>query len=323
MSEKASQLRIGIFVVVGVAILLGALFLFGIRSAFQPVDMFETYTTGDVEGLTVGSIVELRGVEVGKVTEIGFSWNLYDALQPACVVVRCSVRQHIVPAEWRKTNFETEVRKVVDNGLRAVVQMQGITGSSIVSLQTLDPAAYPPLKVPWKPEYIYIPSAPSQLGRLLASVDKTLANLEKLDVGSLAQSATRTLDSADAALRHLNELDVRGISANANKTLANAGDAVREIQGLAQDARQDLKDMRLAAVGADANRLLDNLDAKLSALIDKLSGVDIRSLNDTLAGTRDAARSLNEALDQLKRYPSGFLFGAAPPVPPVLQEEKK
>jgi ABC-type transporter Mla subunit MlaD len=323
MSEKASQLRIGVFVVVGVAILLGGLFLFGIRTAFQPIDMFETYTTGDVEGLTVGSIVELRGVEVGKVTEIGFSWNLYDALQPACVVVRCSVRQHIVPAEWRKTDFETEVRRVVDNGLRAVVQMQGITGSSIVSLQTLDPTIYPPLKVPWKPRYLYVPSAPSQLGRLLASVDRTLANLEKLDVGALATSVTRTLDTADAALRHLNDLDVRGISANANRTIENAGAAVREIQGLAQDARQDLKDMRLAAVGADANRLLDNLDAKLSALIDKLSGVDVRSLNDTLAGTRDAARSLNEALDQLKRYPSGFLFGGAPPPAPVLQEEKK
>jgi ABC-type transporter Mla subunit MlaD len=323
MSEKASQLRIGIFVVVGVGILLGALFLFGIRTAFQPIDMFETYTTGDVEGLTVGSIVELRGVEVGKVTEIAFSWNLYDALQPACVVVRCSVRQHIVPAEWRKTDFETEVRRVVDSGLRAVVQMQGITGSSIVSLQTLDPVTNPPLKVPWKPKYIYVPSAPSQLGRLLASVDKTLANLAKLDLGALSQSVSRTLDTADAALRHLNELDVRGISANANHTIENADAAVREIQGLAQDAREDLKGMRLDAVGADANRLLDNLDAKLSALIDKLSGVDVRSLNDTLAGTRDAARSLNEALDQLKRYPSGFLFGGAPPPAPVLQEEKK
>jgi hypothetical protein len=81
--------------------------------------------------------------------------------------------------------------------------------------------------------------------------------------------------------------------------------------------------MRLQAVGTDAQRLLTNLDARLSVLIDKLSGVDIRSLNDTLAGTRDAARSLNEALDQLKRYPSGFLFGPAPPIPPVLQEEKK
>ena len=34
-------------------------------------------------------------------------------------------------------------------------------------------------------------------------------------------------------------------------------------------------------------------------------------------------QALNEALDQLKRYPSGFLFGAAPPPAPVLEKEKK
>ena len=82
MSEKASQFRIGIFVTVGVAIVLVALFLFGIREAFQPKDMFETYVIGDVEGLSVGSVVELRGVAVGKVTQIGFSWNLYQVGQP-------------------------------------------------------------------------------------------------------------------------------------------------------------------------------------------------------------------------------------------------
>ena len=46
MSEKASQFRIGLFVVLGVAIVLGGLFVFGIRSSFQPTSMFETYTTG-------------------------------------------------------------------------------------------------------------------------------------------------------------------------------------------------------------------------------------------------------------------------------------
>jgi hypothetical protein len=51
--------------------------------------------------------------------------------------------------------------------------------------------------------------------------------------------------------------------------------------------------------------------------------VDVRALNETLAGTRDAARSLNQALDELKRYPSGFLFGGAPPPAPALEEKKK
>jgi len=322
MSEKASALRIGIFVTVGVAIVLAALFLFGIRSAFQPTHEFETYTTGDVEGLSVGSVVTLRGVEVGKVVEVGFSWNLYEAKPPACVVVRCAVKQDITPRAWG-TDWKADVRKVVDQGLRAVVQTNGITGSSIIALQTLDPKLYPPLHVPWTPKYLYVPSAPSQLGRLLASVDRTLANLEKLDVGGLSRSLTRLLDTADGTLQNINKLNVAELSRSANTTIQDAGSAIREIQGLAQDARTDLKAMKLDAVGSDANRLLDNLDARLSALLDKLAGVDVRALNDTLAGTRDAARSLNEALEQLKRYPSGFLFGPAPPPAPALQEEKK
>lgn len=322
MSEKASALRIGIFVTVGVAIVLAALFLFGIRSAFQPTYKFETYTTGEVEGLSVGSIVTLRGVEVGKVVQIGFSWNLYDTVQPACVVVRCEVRQKITPEQWRG-EWKEAVQKVVDQGLRAVVQTNGITGSSIIALQTLDPKLYPPLKVPWTPKYLYVPSAPSQLGRLLASVDKTLSNLEKLDVGAISRSLTRVLDTADGTLKNFNRLDVARLGNSVDHAIADADAAIREIQGLAQDARQDLKDMRLQAVGTDAQHLLENLDAKLSALIDKLSGVDVRALNDTLAGTRDAARSLNQALDELKRYPSGFLFGGAPPLAPALEEKKK
>ncbi len=322
MSEKASQLRIGIFVTVGVAIVLLALFLFGVREAFQPKDEFETYVTGDVEGLSVGSVVELRGVAVGKVTQIGFSWNLYQVGQPTCVVVRCSVSQRIIPPTYRK-DFDTEMQQIVDGGLRAVIQTNGITGSSIVALQKMDPKLYPPLKVPWTPKYFYVPSAPSQLGRLLASVDRTLANLEKFDVGRLSNSLTRALDTANVALQKLSDLDVKGISGNANKVLADASGAIGEIQSLAADARADLRGMKLDAIGTDAGRLLENLDARLAVLIDKLSGIDVTALNDTLAGTREAARNLNEAIEELKKYPSGFLLGGPPPPASGLQKEKK
>ncbi len=322
MSEKASQFRIGLFVTVGVAIVLAGLFLFGIRSAFQPTYMFETYETGDVEGLSVGSVVKLRGVPIGKVTQIGFSWNLYKVERPACVVVRCAVQQKVTPEQFR-SDFETAIQRVVAQGLRAVVQTEGITGSSIVALQTMDPKLYPPLQVPWKPKYLYVPSAPSQLGRLLASVDRTLANLEKFDIAGLSRDLNRTLDTADAALRKLEELDVRALSRNANQVLVDADGAVGEIKGLAQDARTDLRAMKLAAVGIDADRLVTNLDSRLGVLIDKLNAIDIRSLNETLAGTREAARNLNDALSELKKYPSGFLFGGAPAPVQVLEKEKK
>ena len=80
--------------------------------------------------------------------------------------------------------------------------------------------------------------------------------------------------------------------------------------------------MKLGGVGENANRLIDGLDSRLGVLLDRLGAIDVRSLNDTLAGTREAAQSLNEVLDELKRYPSGFLLGGAPPPAPGLENEK-
>ncbi len=203
------------------------------------------------------------------------------------------------------------------------MQGQGITGTSIVALQTLDPKQYPPLTFPWKPEYPYIPSAPSQFGQILASVDRILQNLEKLDVPKISASATRTLDSADAALRKLGDLDFSGVSRNVNQLADDASSAVLEVRGLAEDARRTLQGMQLEAVGKDAGKLVNNLDSRLSILIEKLDELDVRALNETFAGTRDAARNLNDALEELKKHPSGFLFGGAPPPAAGLDREKK
>jgi len=231
MSEKASQLRIGIFVVVGVAILFGALFLFGIRSAFEPTYTLETYVSDNVDGLSVGSVVKLRGVTVGKVTEIGFSWNMYEVIQPAVVVVRFKVKQHISPEMFRK-DFDEALKTVVASGLRATVQGQGITGTSVIALQTMDPKQYPPLTFPWKPDYPYIPSAPSQFGQILASIDKTLQNLSQLDIQRVVHSLDKTLVSASAALDRVSQLDVKSISDGAVGTLAEATTAIRGVEGL-------------------------------------------------------------------------------------------
>lgn len=323
MSEKANQFRIGLFVVLGVAILLGGLFLFGIRSAFEPVHMIETYVTGEVEGLSVGSEVTLRGVTVGKVSNIGFSWNLYGSGTPSCVVIRCAIKQSFSPLKIDSSDTQALIRENVGKGLRAVVQGQGITGTSIVALKYVDPQKYPPLTVSWTPKYAYIPSAPSEFGQILAAVNKTLAHLEKFDVEKLVDSLDRTLSSADLALQKLSQLDVKGISSSVNRVATDAGEALDEVKGLIQDARGTLKGMKLDAVGADTTRLVNNLDARLATLLDKLSAVDVRALNETLAGTREAARSLNEVLEELKRYPSGFLLGPPPAPAAGLEKEKK
>jgi len=322
MSEKANQFRIGIFVLMGLAILGVALFLFGIRTAFERVRHFETYITGDVEGLAKGSAVKLRGVVVGKVTEIGFSWKLYADVPPQCTVVRFSIDEDVSPLP-PGADLKERLDQLVAGGFRAMIEGRLITGSSEVSLKTLDPKQFPPLVVPWTPRYYYIPAAPSPLGQIVASLERALANLSALDLGRVVGSADRALNSADAMFRKFGQLDVPTISRGVIGLTTDAGAAVREYQGLAKDARQTLQAMKLEKLGPDADRLVNNLDTQLEALIRNLNGVDVGALNDTLAGTREAARNLNDAIESLKEYPSGFFFGAPPGQVQVIAKGEK
>jgi hypothetical protein len=78
--------------------------------------------------------------------------------------------------------------------------------------------------------------------------------------------------------------------------------------------------MQLDKLGPDADVLVKDADARLQVLLAKLGAIDIQALNDTLAGTRQAARNLNEAFEALRAHPSGFLFSGPPP--PVSERDK-
>lgn len=322
MSEKASQFKIGIFVLAGLAILLAALFVFGLRSAFERMHHFETYVTGEVDGLSKGAAVKLRGVEVGKVTDVGFSWNIYPGASPNCVVIRFAIAESVSPIPVG-TDIGPQLGGLVGKGLRAIVKTQAITGTSVISLEYVNAAKNPPIQFNWKPKYYYIPAAPSQLGQILAGIERTVANLEKLDVARIGSSVDATLRSADAALQKISQLDVAGISKNVNKVATDASATVLEVQELVRDARETLQGMRLANLSESGDRLLTNLDARLQVVLDKLSAVDVNALNDTLAGTREAARNLNDALEEVKRQPSVLVFGAPPPPAAGVEKEKK
>ena len=178
-------------------------------------------------------------VAIGKVKDIGFSWRLYGDAPPRCVVVRFEIEEKISPI-LPGGDIEGEVRRLVESGFRAIVQSEGITGSSIVALKTLDPKKYPPLAVPWKPRDLYIPSAPSQLSQILASLDRTLAGLAALDLGKIGASADRALNSADETIRKFGQLDLTAFSRDVNRVTTDASAAVRDT-GLASDARKTLR----------------------------------------------------------------------------------
>src|SRR5580700_6546862 len=121
MSKPINNFKLGLFTLGGLALLVAGLLAFGARNYFQPTSTYETYIEGDVTGLTVGSAVELRGVNVGKVTHIDFSWTEYEVTQPSYIVVQFAMRDDIEPHVPGATQSEL-LQSAIKQGLRARIK---------------------------------------------------------------------------------------------------------------------------------------------------------------------------------------------------------
>jgi ABC-type transporter Mla subunit MlaD len=308
MSERAHEFKIGAFVLFGVALILAGLVAFAFSRDVEPVYHFETYVDGDVDGLSVGSAVKLRGVDVGQVTSIHFSWIDYPPGNPRCVVIRFTIArsQSPIPVGGDEGG---KLQEAVAGGLRAVVQGQGITGTSVLSLKYADPKQYPPLEFSWTPKSLYIPSAPSEFSQIITAVTRVMSSIDKINFEAIGASVQSKLD----------DLDTKGISNELQRTVAEARKTLIDIRG-------EVDNLKLADIGKNTNGLLLGLQStndQLSRTAGRLSNVDFRNLNDTLAGTREAVEQLNDVLASLKAYPAGFLFGDPPLKATAVSKEKK
>ena len=304
--SNPNTFKIGVFTLVALALLVAGILAFGAKSYFAPKTKFETAIAGEVTGLSVGSSVQLRGVPIGKVSRITFAWSVYPKSNSSLIVVEFEVQGDLLPLP-PGMNMATALRQATSKGLRAMVVGQGITGTSILALEKLDPNSNPAPAIDYTPRYYYVPSAPAQFTRMLDSLQKSLGNLERLDLASIGNSLTNTLDSTTHLVHHLDQLDVQAISTNANALLVKAEDLVTNLQ-------ETVQHMELESVGHNADQLLVELresNAKLKLVLDHAGSAP---LQQTVSEIRGAAQDLDDVLAQLKQYPSGFIFGQ-PPAP--------
>lgn len=312
MSAQPNRFKIGLFVIIGVCLLIAGLFAFGARSYFEPQRIFETYVPGEVQGLAVGSPVKLRGVTIGKVTYIGFIWNEYPQYGTEYVLIKFEVptETSLLPPT---TNLQAVLDREIARGMRARVQGQGITGASVLALDYVDPERNPPLQVPWTPKHYYIPSAPGQFTEILTSVQKILRTVEELNLSNTVARADKLLDSSQHLVNEVGRVDFVTLGKNANTLVADLRETNVRLLATLADAREAIKGTDLPAVGRRAQELETRLSELAGELQKAVSGVDTGSLNATLANAREATARLNEVMGRLKQQPSSIIFSRPPP----------
>jgi ABC-type transporter Mla subunit MlaD len=312
MNRTTNNFKLGLFTLGGILVLVAAVLVFGARSYFTPTSLFETYIAGDVTGLSVGSAVEIRGVQVGKVTRIGFSWIDYQVTEPSYIVVDFVIRNDVSPIPSGKDEWKI-LEPAIQEGLRARVKGKGITGTSILSLEYVNPEENPPPQIPWKPRHVYIPSAPGQFMELFDSIEKTLRNLQHINFGNISQLVQGDLKSAGRVLDKADEVDFQGLSTNAEALLIELRGSNTKLKTVIADTDDTLKKIELQKLTRDMDGLVGQLQETVSKLQPGLANIDFDALNQTLDNTRRTINDMDDVLSELKRYPAGFLFGAPPP----------
>lgn len=312
MSSKPNDFKLGLFVVFGVVILLAALFIFGASKWFQGKTVEETYVQGDVNGLKVGAPVTLRGVPVGQVTSINFTWNIYHMSEPRYVYVEFEVDKKVslVPPG---PDYERLLEKEVSKGLRARIKSQGlVSGISIVSLEYLNPAEYPPVHVPWNPQHVYIPSAPGQFSEIMSNLEMTLAGIKRIDFAKIGTLAESDLNAGGKLLNHADEMNLQQIGTNVNGLVADARGVVAQLHGFIGVTNQ-IAQMDLERLARRADELVGQLQAASGKLNSAIANLDLSSLNETLENFRRASQQLDDTLSRIKQYPAGAILGRPPP----------
>ena len=195
---KANYFKVGLFVLVAGAVLVAAIVVLGAGYIGRTVVHFETYFDESVSGLTVGSIVEVRGVRMGEVKEIGFLRDTYDLPTRAIPTHAGSF-----------ASSSSRTRRASRTSLRPSTRPDGSgawnAACACGSLRTSSPArrfskartsirtASRRSKPTWQPRYTYIPAIQSELSTIKDSVDRVLTKLEQLDVNGLV-STTKSAD---------------------------------------------------------------------------------------------------------------------------------
>jgi len=337
MKTNRSYFRLGVFILLAVAALVALVVVLGTGSLFRKDIVAETYFNESVQGLDVGSKVLFRGVLVGNLTKLSFTYVKYERDRPPnqrkpYVLVEFVVRPQLLgAADVARDELVRIIAGEVARGLRVREVPQGVTGLSFLELDYTDPKRNPPLAIDWEPQNLYVPSTRSTVGRIVSATEELVRRLESVDVegfvtnvnhlaGTLAQKVDEldlgAISSETAGLI----ADVRKTNQRVQKILASSAweegprdiaNASRDVSTAARDAAVAAARVRKVSESEQFQKAFDQLQRTMSRLDKMLAGRE-NDIAVTLNNMRQISDNLRELSENAKRYPSGVIFGEPP-----------
>lgn len=315
MQKKISPALIGLFVVVGVALSIGAVALLGSGALFRDTTSFVLLFPGSVDGLEIGAPVKFRGVTIGAVTDVRLA--LDDAQRSEArlpVFIEIDNKKLRSKGGGSGRTDASSVRELVTLGLRAQLRTRSLlTGLLFVQLD-LRPDMPARFILEENSKYAEIPTIPAPFDQAQSAVERILARLDRTNIDGMVARATEAIEHID----HLvNDPSLKAAIESLPQTLASVDSAAARIRELS-----DNLDRRSAPLIASTRETAEAATAALQQARMTLQSVGMLTdpasplatqLDMALAEFIDATRSVKRLADYLERNPGAVLRGRAAP----------
>lgn len=236
------------------------------------------YFNGSVRGLTKGAPVQLRGIPIGRVTDIDLELDKQTAEIHIPVIVELEPDRIETTHDHATISDEDVMAELIKKGLRGQLQ----TGSLVTGQLLIDLDFHPGNKIITHHKhdtYPEFPTTASSLEEFTQSAQTIMAKLAKLPLDKLVTETNQTLsslqDTSKAATRMLT---------TANGTLTTAEQTLGNASGTIKSAQQVLGNLEPGSTGYyEFHKMLQELT--------------------------QAATSMKQLTDYLERHPESLIRG--------------
>jgi paraquat-inducible protein B len=257
------------------------------------------YFAGSVRGLSEGAPVEFRGIRIGQVVDVKLEMDMKTN------AFRIPVLIEIEPdriGETDKIPSDAERRKIMDHlvsrGLRAQLKTGSlITGQLLVQLD-MHPDA-PPKHIVWEGNYPEMPTLPTPMEEITASLTQLLNKLEKLPIEQIGKNLNATLDQTKQFSEALNT----SVTPELENALHELNSALQYTRQLAQNLNSNVTPSIIATL-EQAQTTLETMGSSVSK--DSPLYYELKIVLRELAA---AARSLRVMADYLEQHPEALIRG--------------
>lgn len=304
MENKAHAMAAGVFVALLTLLVLGLASWLTRETGVR--DTYEISTKEAVTGLQAQAPVRFRGVDVGKVSQVGFDPKVQGA-----VLLRLQID--------RDAPLTTDTY--------ATLSFQGVTGLSFIQLQDngkpaprLTPNDDNPPRIPLKPGLLATLEQKGEVildkvSEVATRVNTLLGDPNQQRIANALEGIGKTADSTTQLVRRLDQT----VATRLDPALDQAASALKGVQQTAAQVGRTVDAFgvtaqRLNAQNGPVDRLSEGVDS-LSAAADQFGRSTLPRINRATEEVTRTVKSINRTANTLSDKPQSLIYGEGKPRP--------